>query len=491
MSERRQAIIISTGMDNTKLQSSIRGLVGYAKEAGEQIKRGFMPANMQNDVANYYRRAGKAAGTAFKEGQMAGLGIAGAAVAGAAMGVVRIGDSAKRTQEEAGNAGFDTRSYELLLEKVRMSAGDTEQASAALAMLNKNIGEAQAGVQGAVAKFDRWGISLNDSNGKAKTAQQILGDIADKLNQTDSGATRAAMKFELLGRGYKGFADVLNGGSKDLNSLPGVMRAMAPTDTELSAWRGLADSVKALWEGAKGLGIRAGGSILKFTPWGAVGAEEAMLEKFHREPDVAEDPEVKAAVAVVDNKKEAAEIDRRNREQLKELEQSWNHQMEHEKAVTEEKEKQARMNREAANDVIRLGELSRQQRSQMEAGTFLTLEQLAGRSFTSRLESQYGTGGTYDLGRGNNPFSRDAQELERLKYATQFDRLHGNTAQVGKDIDRMTQLKQGLIAAGVLPDDLSIKKVADETAKTSAHLATLVSLGADPSKGLNVVIASQ
>ena len=78
-----------------------------------------------------------------------------------------------------------------------------------------------------------------------------------------------------------------------------------------------------------------------------------------------------------------------------------------------------------------------------------------------------------------------------MKYATQFDRLHGNTAQVGKDIDRMTQLKQGLIAAGVLPDDLSIKKVADETAKTSAHLATLVSLGADPSKGLNVAIASQ
>lgn len=55
-----------------------------------------------------------------------------------------------------------------------------------------------------------------------------------------------------------------------------------------------------------------------------------------------------------------------------------------------------------------------------------TIEDLAGRSYTERLNKQYGKGGRFDVGVGNGPFAGIARQYELAQKQQMWDIVHGN-----------------------------------------------------------------
>lgn len=68
-------------------------------------------------------------------------------------------------------------------------------------------------------EFSRLGINLRDANGATKNAQQVLGELADKLNALPSKAERANTMLHIFGRNWAEAARVMKLGSTGINGL--------------------------------------------------------------------------------------------------------------------------------------------------------------------------------------------------------------------------------------------------------------------------------
>ncbi|MDR3455884.1 MAG: hypothetical protein P4N60_00445 [Verrucomicrobiae bacterium] len=567
MSTRKETIIIATGMDNTAMGDAIRSLVGQVKNAGKEIERGFMPETMTRDLVTYYRKAGKASGAAFKEGQrdaggvsLPGLpgaggggggimsklsGLAGRLAAPVAMiggtkylygKAAAAGKEARNTQWEAEDAGFSTEGYQAFLRSVSKTGGDAESAKTGLMHLVSTIGDAREGSTEAAAKFAKWGVTLNDSTGSALSAQAVYGEILERLEAIHDPTRRASMMMELLGRNYRGFIDAID--KTRMAEASEWVHKFAPTDKEVSNLATMGqilisaakDNIFTRFGGmVKQIGRQSLGGMLDAAGVNTGEAElkgkrlDARLEKINPAEPSQKDAGQRAkevAAQLKIQKDHQAEVNKAHAEYRDELEQvvpAEEHlkmlkedekdlqskfmeaarrgddvaatklqtellkkqqevkqaNLEIDKQSTQELDRQTQVN----NAVSKLKELRARSKAEAESGTYLSTEQIAGTAYTERLQKAYGKGGVYDLGRGDSPMAAQAQELERMQYATQYDRMYGSKQDVDWDVNRMTQLKQGLIDAGVRPDDLSAKQTADGIAKLVTEIQTLNGAG--------------
>lgn len=91
-----------------------------------------------------------------------------------------------------------------------------EALESGLVRLNNRMGEAAGGNQEAVALFDRLGVSVKDAEGNMRSADDVLGDIADAMNNAGSAAERQAIGQDLLGKGFAQLAPMLAQGRAGL-----------------------------------------------------------------------------------------------------------------------------------------------------------------------------------------------------------------------------------------------------------------------------------
>lgn len=492
----KNAIIIATGMDNTQMGSSIRSLVDQVKNSGKEIERGFMPEGMTQDVAEYYRKAGWAAGTAFKEGRaeskaesgeggfLAGTGEMVVAAVGMEA-INKLTERADQIRQQMSTTGFSSEGLQRTQRAGEMIGLNPEQSTAGMERLNEQIGEAVSGSKEAQANFAKWGIGID-----GQSNEQIFSAIADKMASMADPAERAAMAVDLMGKAGEKLVPLLEKGSTALKKMGESGPILSEQD--LQAIETLHESIRTFVDYLEvGLGKLFGlvSGMAKFfggawdrtfgyrgvemTEKGrAMYADNARPIEQHTEVTAArKEAEIKDNTHKKDKEywSDRAKVDEENQRALDKYVQT--------KAEADQKAKER--NDQAGEDVRKLRELRDKSKAEAESGTYLSLEQIAGTAYTANLAKLYGTGGRYDLGRGDSTYAGQAQELERLQYATQFDRLHGaGQGQIDFDVSRMTALKQSLIDAGLRPDDLSARRTADETAATAAHLQRLVDEGA-------------
>lgn len=494
----KNAIIIATGMDNTQMGSSIRSLVDQVKNSGKEIERGFMPESMISNVAEYYRKAGKAAGTAFKEGQseskaeggMGGfLAETGPMIAGAigTEAVNRLIERAENIRNQMSTTGFSSEGLQRTQRAGEMIGLDPEKSTAAMERLNTQIGEAVSGSKEAQANFEKWGISID-----GQSNEQIFAAIADKMASMQDPAERAAMAVDLMGKAGEKLVPLLENGAAALKKMGESGPILSEED--LQAIETLHQTIRTFVDYLEvGLGKLFGlvSKMAQFfgSTWdrtfGYKGVDmtdkgKSMYAEAMTGKGVEQHPAVVAARKEAEIKDTSHKKERDYWNDRDKVNEDNARAAETEARKQEERDRQARERQAQADaDVMKLRELRDKSKAEAESGTFLSLEQLAGTAYTAGLARLYGAGGRYDLGQGNSAYAGQAQELERLQYATQFDRLHGaGKDQIDWDISRMTQLKQNLIDAGLRPDDLSAKRTADETAATASHLQKLVEEGA-------------
>lgn len=174
------------------------------------------------------KRATKEVGTFEKNMSRASNAVKGAFVGMlGAFAVDQIVSATKASLDYAGSLGEVAQqlgvntnalqSYRFIASQVGIEQDDMDKG---LAKLSRTIGAAAQGNKSATALFEKLGISIRDSNGHVKAAEDILPQVADAYNRLGSEAEKSALASDVFGSklgsklnpalalGSKGIADM-------------------------------------------------------------------------------------------------------------------------------------------------------------------------------------------------------------------------------------------------------------------------------------------
>jgi hypothetical protein len=159
-------------------------------------------------------------------GAAAAKGFAAVAVAAAAA-AVGIGVAMSRTLEDfdklsksSAKLGIPIEQLSALQYAAQLADVSFESLSQSVVKLSKNMVDAAAKPAGEAAKaFSALGVSVKDSEGKLRTSDQVLEDVADKFSGLKDGAGKTAVAVALFGRAGAELIPLLNDGSAGLKNM--------------------------------------------------------------------------------------------------------------------------------------------------------------------------------------------------------------------------------------------------------------------------------
>jgi hypothetical protein len=144
-----------------------------------------------------------------------------------AVGAVADGfDRIDKLGKEAQKAGIGVDVLSGLQLSAELADVSLETLSRSLSKLNTNMVDASKGTGTAKDTFDALGVSVKNADGSIKSADQVLGSIADKFNATTDSATKTAAATALFGRAGRELIPLLNDGAKGLEEVRKTAEAM-------------------------------------------------------------------------------------------------------------------------------------------------------------------------------------------------------------------------------------------------------------------------
>lgn len=144
----------------------------------------------------------------------------GAAVAGLKV----LGDKMLELRRSAEDLGVSTDFLQSIGRMAVKFGGQSEDANNALMKLAETIGQARTEGGAAEEKFTRFGVSLYDINGQAKTTEEIFKDIANRYRDSSDAATKAALALEFFGKTGRNINNILGEGADGIDSYTAQMQ---------------------------------------------------------------------------------------------------------------------------------------------------------------------------------------------------------------------------------------------------------------------------
>lgn len=155
-----------------------------------------------------------------------GANIGAAAVAGATIltaTLVTLGrqaiDAADQIGELSEKTGISTESLSRLGFAAKMSGSDLESLTAALPRFAKNATEAASGSKAQSEAFAAIGVSATDAEGRVKSMDSLLLEVADKFASYEDGTAKAALAQEFFGKTGAELIPFLNQGAAGIARL--------------------------------------------------------------------------------------------------------------------------------------------------------------------------------------------------------------------------------------------------------------------------------
>ena len=156
--------------------------------------------------------------------RMAGLmgGVIGvAAITGFAKNLLQVGD---RLQKVSLQLGISVEQLEIYQFAASQSGVGTEALNKSLQKFSVNVGDAGAGATEQVKAFEGLGISIYDTNGALKDSPALFAEVATKISELDSPATKAAAAVDLFGKSGVELLPLLNSGAQGINNFETALR---------------------------------------------------------------------------------------------------------------------------------------------------------------------------------------------------------------------------------------------------------------------------
>lgn len=171
--------------------------------------------------------------------------------------------AADEIDKTAQSLGLTTTSLQELTYAGGLAGVTVEEMGMSIGLLSRNLVQAVKGSDEQAKLFSKLGIKVKDADGKIRSADDVLGDVAEKFKTMPDGAEKTATALELLGRGGKKMIPLLNGGAEGLADMRKEAQELGVVLDEETVKQGaeIKDNVErltALWEGIK---RRAGATI--------------------------------------------------------------------------------------------------------------------------------------------------------------------------------------------------------------------------------------
>lgn len=204
-----------------RVSAPLRGIFGKVRNASAAVRGALDRAGVPL-LGAQMRKVGAAAEGLGKSMARLGIGAAGiTALTGAAGALVSsfaaAGDLTAKTADRVGVGVEQFQAWRFAADRAGVG---NEEFSKALLKLNTNIGTALVGKGPALEVLDGFGIRLRDASGAARTTEQILPELADKLQRIQSPSLRAAAAAKLFGAQVGSqMVTLLAGGSQGLEEM--------------------------------------------------------------------------------------------------------------------------------------------------------------------------------------------------------------------------------------------------------------------------------
>lgn len=180
-------------------------------------------ARLQKDMDDAKRAVGGAmskieSSVATAKGALIGLGAVGlaASFANSLKSAIDLADSMNKLSQRTGIAAEDLSQLQYA---AKLADVDSASLTTGFKKLNLSIAEGLSGDKQKLAVFKELGISLRDTEGKAKGAEQVMLEMADTFATAKDGAGKTALAVATLGKAGDEMIPLLNGGSKAIRDM--------------------------------------------------------------------------------------------------------------------------------------------------------------------------------------------------------------------------------------------------------------------------------
>lgn len=147
----------------------------------------------------------------------------GAAVVGAALGFAAMTREAINTADKMGEmaeaSGVAVESLSQLQHAAKLGGTSFDQLYVGLTKLSKAAVESARGSDTARKAFAAIGVTVKDSNGKLKSTEDLLLDVAEQFSKYEDGAGKATLAMELFGKSGVELIPFLNKGRDGIKAL--------------------------------------------------------------------------------------------------------------------------------------------------------------------------------------------------------------------------------------------------------------------------------
>lgn len=130
--------------------------------------------------------------------------------------VIDLGD---HMQELRSKTGIQVQTLSDLAAVAEDNGVQFEQFESALKKFTVTIGKASGGNREAAGGFNALGISMKNSSGQMKTADELLFEVADKFSMAKDGSAKAAVAVALFGKTGADLIPLLNEGRKSIEGM--------------------------------------------------------------------------------------------------------------------------------------------------------------------------------------------------------------------------------------------------------------------------------
>lgn len=147
--------------------------------------------------------------------------------------------------------------------KSELSGASSEVAIKGLEKMAVNLGKAQNGSEEAEQAFHKYNITTKDSDGTLRSVEDVLGDVAELLSKTESGAQRAAIAAGIFGKAGVKLIPTLIEGREAVKGFAESFGLFKASPENIKSFEVAEHAAKAAFAGAGGGGINLVGNILK------------------------------------------------------------------------------------------------------------------------------------------------------------------------------------------------------------------------------------
>lgn len=159
----------------------------------------------------------------FKAVAAGALAVVASAAATASIGlgiaVKRVIDNADAMSKASQKFGVPIEMLSRLEHAAALSDVSLETLGKGIGRLSRNMLDAEQGLKSPQRAFDSLGISIKNADGSLKSADQMIGEVADKFATMRDGTEKTAVAMQIFGRSGAEMIPLLNGGSAAIKEM--------------------------------------------------------------------------------------------------------------------------------------------------------------------------------------------------------------------------------------------------------------------------------